>query len=167
MMTHGHKITSGYMAGVVHVDVSETQYKRAQPSRGLADAERRTVRDGSKEVQGRSKLRTKANKLQMANTRQRFPWEEGTLYNEARVNIRKAACVAVSSRVRRTNAWHDAYFNYGMRRYAVAKRKEESAQRHACGHIEWIKLDDGICRSHVLCTNVWGLCCTVAGDTRM
>ena len=49
MMAHGHKITSGYMAGVVHVvDVSETQYKRAQPSRGLADAERRTVRDGSK-----------------------------------------------------------------------------------------------------------------------
>ena len=69
---------------------------------------------------------SKANKIQMSNTRQTFPWEEGTLYNEARVDIRKCACVAVSPRARRTMGWHHAYFSYEMRRYAVAKRKGDS-----------------------------------------
>lgn len=79
------------------------------------------------------------------------------MYNEARMNIRKSACVAVSSRVRRTRAWHHAYFSYGMRRYAVAKRKEQSASEHACGHIEWINFDDGIA-DHTYYVRVFGDC---------
>ena len=154
MMAHGHKITSGYSAGVAG-DGSETQYKRAQPSSGLGTPERRT-RDGSKGSQYLSYKVVKALSIPSANTRQTIPWEESALYNEARVDIRKSACVAVIFRVRRTMAWHHSYFCYEMRRYAVAKRKWESRPT-ACRLIHRVmKFDDGTADQHVWFADV---CC--------
>lgn len=104
MMAHGNKSTSGYLGGVTEVMCLRPNTNVHSPAVERLGTRRKAdlsgwLKRGAREVntcRTRDQSSNDSNGQHEANT---FPQGEGALYNEARVNIRKSACVAVSSRL--------------------------------------------------------------------